>query len=112
MNTLSGAGALRVPLALEEPLRTNDSGGGFYDSWTALGVVWAKVQPASATDTRRAEHYAGQISHRICVRADPQQPIQSGMRFVTALRIFRILAVYDPEENGALRICLAEEVER
>ncbi|MFK8032964.1 MAG: phage head closure protein [Hyphomicrobiales bacterium] len=112
MSIVNQTGALRVPLALEEPISTDDQGGGFYESWVSLGAVWAKVQPANALDSKRAEHFAGQISHRITVRRDPQQPIKSGMRFVTALRIFRILAVYDPDERGALLMCLAEEVER
>lgn len=93
-------------------MRTADQGGGFYESWVSRGIVWAKVQPANALDAKRAEHYAGEVSHRITVRQDPQQSIQSGMRFVTALRIFRILAVYDPDERGALRMCLAKEEER
>lgn len=112
MNHFIEAGSLRTPLALEEPARSDDPGGGFYESWVSLGVVWARVQPANALDSKRAEHYAGRISHKVTVRRDPQQPIRSGMRFVTALRFFRVLAVYDPDETGAALICLAEEVER
>lgn len=112
MSYLNLAGSLRSPLALEEPMNSDDPGGGFYESWVSLGVVWAKIQPANALDAKRAEHFAGQVSHRIVVRRDPQQPIRSGMRFVTALRIFRILAMYDPDERGAMLMCLTEEVER
>ncbi|MEP0519662.1 MAG: head-tail adaptor protein [Hyphomicrobiales bacterium] len=112
MNCSVQAGSLRTPLALEEPARSDDAGGGFYESWISLGIVWAKVQPANAIDAKRAEHFAGQVSHKITIRRDPQQVVQSGMRFVTALRLFRILAVYDPDQKGATLICLTKEVER
>ncbi|TYB82884.1 head-tail adaptor protein [Maritimibacter fusiformis] len=99
-------------LVLEAPERTPDGAGGFTTTWTQLGTLWAEVKPG--TGRERAVEFAtvAQIPYRITLRAAPEgapsrpRPEQ---RFRSGTRIFRILAVTEPDPGARYLTCFAQE---
>ncbi|KUF11937.1 head-tail adaptor protein [Pseudoponticoccus marisrubri] len=108
---MSGA-RLNRQLVLEHAVRSSDGAGGFTESWTALGTLWAEITPRSG---RLANGETGAVSvggFRIRVRGAPvgqsNRP-EPGQRFRMAGRIFRIEAVTEDEPRGLYLICHCEE---
>nr|WP_319250545.1 head-tail adaptor protein [uncultured Celeribacter sp.] len=102
-------------LILQAANRSADGAGGYSESWTQLGVLWAEITPGRG----RALGVQGgaaiaQIQRDIVVRAapegSPRRPI-AGQRFVEGGRVFPILSVSDHDPRGRyLRCRVREEV--
>ncbi len=103
---------LSRPLVLESVVRHSDGAGGFVESWTALGTLWAEVRPRSGGERDREEVGVSRLDVRVTVRAAPAgastRP-EAGQRFREGARIFRILAVTEPDISGRFLTCLARE---
>jgi head-tail adaptor len=100
-------------LTLETAQRVNDGAGGFDETWTALGTLWAHVRPRTG---RLASGETGAVSvggFRVTVRGAPQghtsRP-EPGQRFRAGTRLFRIDAVTEEEPAGLYLICHCQEV--
>lgn len=104
--------SLSRPLILEAPLQTPDGMGGFTESWTALGTVWAEITPGSGRETAGEEVSLSSIPFRILMRGAPQgapsRP-QAGQRLRDGTRVFAILAVTERDAAGRYLICFARE---
>lgn len=99
-------------LILESPARVSDGAGGFEETWTALGTLWAQIKPRTG---RLANGETGAVSigaFRITVRGAPfghsSRP-EPGQRFRTGARLFRIEAVTEEEPSGLYLICQCQE---
>lgn len=103
---------LNRPLLLETMTRLPDGAGGFSESWTGLGSLWAEVVPGSGRDANGLEVVLAQVPYRITVRGAPQaapsRP-RPGQRFRDGPRHFHILAVTERDPAGQFLICFARE---
>lgn len=103
---------LNRKLVLEDPQRMADGAGGFTQSWTALGEVWAQMH---ALNGRTADQEGGSLSlqrYRITLRATPQGSAsrpRAGQRFRQENRFLRIEAVHEADPAGRYLRCLCIE---
>lgn len=99
-------------LILEGPERVADGKGGFEETWTARGAVWADMQARTGRARDGGEITTGYSAYRIIVRAAPQgaasRPVP-GMRFREGARAFPIQAVSERDPAGRFLICYAIE---
>ena len=103
---MSAVGKLRHRLTLEAADETPDGAGGVVRTWTALGAIWAAIEPVSAGDAVVADKRVGALTHRIVVR---HRELTLGHRFKLGSRVFTIRALRDREENGRFLECLVAE---
>ena len=106
-------GASRRPhlsrqLVLEDPRRLPDGAGGYIESWSALGTLWAEV---TALSGRNADQQSLQ-RYRITVRAAPvgatARP-RPDQRLREGTRRFRIDAVSEADPGARYLTCFAVE---
>ncbi len=99
-------------LVLEAPARTPDGAGGFATEWTALGTLWAEIDPRA---TRLSAQPGGQEARqplRVTVRgAPPSAPSrpQPGQRFRSGAGTYAIVSVSPADPQGRFLHCLAHE---
>lgn len=97
-------------LILEAPERLADGSGGFFETWTPLGTLWADVLPRGAG--REFDATASRVGLKIVLRAAPvgapSRPTAS-MRFREGARLFHIEAVAEADTSGRYLICYASE---
>ena len=106
------APVLNRKLVLEAPVNTPDGAGGFTTAWTALGTVWADVQPGTGRELAGIEVNVSSVSYLITVRGaavgSPQRP-QAGQRLTEGARRFDILAVTEADPQAHHLKCYARE---
>lgn len=99
-------------LILEAPAQVPDGAGGFGESWTALGTVWAEINARTGRERDREGMGASLMGFRITLRGvpvgDPARP-EAGQRFREGSRIFNISAVAEADAQGRYLICFAKE---
>lgn len=99
-------------LTLEDRRRASDGAGGFSESWTALGQLWADVRMERARVSGRGAAALMRQPVRIIVRAAPlgapSRP-KPGQRFREGTRVFDVRAVGDLDGSGRYLACLAQE---
>lgn len=103
-------GKKRHRITFQEEVRTADGAGGFFSAWQNIAgepTVWAEIEPVSATEALRFRQLQQTITHRIRIRF--RSDVTAAMRIVKGARIFRIRAVFDPQERGQVLEILAEE---
>ncbi len=95
-------------LLLEAPGRVPDGAGGYTETWTPLGVIWAEVVPRAG----REAGSASRLGLKIIVRAAPQgahsRPTAQ-QRFRDGARIYVIEAVSEAAPMGRYLTCFAIE---
>ncbi len=105
---------LRRRLVLETLDRIPDGSGGFVETWTALGTLWAEVKAGTGRETESDFVTLSYVPYRITVRAAPpgdtRRP-RADQRFREGPRVFRILAVADSDTRGRFLNCYAREEE-
>jgi len=106
------APVLNRKLVLETPERVPDGSGGWVQSWSELGQLWAEVK--AGTGRERAEEFltVSSVPYRITVRAAPPGAMsrpRPEQRFREGSRIFRILAVAERGVDGRYLTCHARE---
>lgn len=96
-------------LVVEAPARSPDGGGGFVQTWSSIGEVWAEVATRGAG---REVDTASRLQLKITLRAAPQgapsRPT-AGMRFRDGVRIYDIEAVTEADATGRYLTCFAVE---
>ncbi len=103
---------LNRKLALEAPARVSDGAGGFTETWSALGTLWADVQSRSGRERAEAGMALASTSFWVVVRA---APVGSAMRpapeqrFRDGARIYVIRAVSERDADGRYLTCFADE---
>ncbi|MEO0765955.1 MAG: head-tail adaptor protein [Pseudomonadota bacterium] len=99
-------------LTLESPGRVPDGAGGFEQSWTALGVLWAQLKARTGRETQVAAAALSTVPYTIVVRAapvgDPQRPVPE-QRFRDGARVFHIRSVAEADPEGRYLTCIADE---
>ncbi|CUJ38544.1 head-tail adaptor protein [Cognatishimia activa] len=99
-------------MVLEAVTRNSDGAGGFVESWDALGQLWAEVRPRSGGERDREDVGVSRLDVKVTVRGAPvgsmKRPV-AGQRFREGARVFRIMAVTEPDVAGRYLTCLARE---
>lgn len=102
---------LKRRLILETRARVEDGSGGFTGSWSALGVHWGAVRPATGRLERGETYARGLGRYRVTLRGvpwdSPSRPI-AGQRFREGTRIFAIRSVQNQSDTRFLT-CLVDE---
>lgn len=101
-------GALRHELALQQMFAAPDGLGGFAETWTTIATLFARIEPLGARQAFIGAQEIESATHAITIRHRPG--VASGMRFLKAARVFRIITVRDPDETGRFLICMTEEL--
>lgn len=103
---------LNRKLTLETPVRVPDGGGGYTESWAALGTLWADVTARTGRERSEQGALLSATRCRIVVRAAPvgdeARPLPQ-QRFRDGTRIYGIQAVADLGADGRFLICFADE---
>ena len=103
---------LNRKLVLEGMTRVADGAGGFQDSWTELGTVWAEVRAGAGRETREEFARLAEVAYRITLRAAPMgapsRPTPE-QRFREGNRVFVIKAVADTVGDARYLTCFAKE---
>lgn len=99
-------------LVLEGVVRTADGAGGYTETWTALGTLWAAVRPGAGSDVPGEEQVLAAVPYRFTVRGAPfgsaSRPM-AGQRFREGERLFPILAVAEADPAGRFLTCFVRE---
>jgi head-tail adaptor len=99
-------------MVLEEGQRLPDGAGGYSTAWTALGTLWAAVEPISGHERAGESVTVSAVNYRITVRAArqgaPSRP-KPDQRFREGGRVFRITAVAEVGGAGHYLTCYATE---
>lgn len=99
-------------LTLESPERVSDGAGGFVQTWTALGVLWAELTARAGRETQVAGAALSSVPFRIVVRGapmgHPERPIAE-QRFRDGGRVFHIRSVAEADPEGRYLVCMADE---
>jgi SPP1 family predicted phage head-tail adaptor len=104
---MSNPGKLRHRLVLEAPVEVDDGAGGVVRSYENLATIWAAITPLAFGEQIAAEAHGARLTHRIIIRTGFDVTTQH--RFMLGSRVFRIVAVRDPDESGRFREISAEE---
>jgi len=99
-------------LRLEAPVVTSDGAGGFTQSWSVLGEVWAEVQAGAGRSRGGEEVSLSIMPFRITVRAAPpgsERRPAPGQRLTEPGRVFEVLAVAEHDSDGRYLTCFAKE---
>ncbi|MCE6961538.1 head-tail adaptor protein [Cereibacter sphaeroides] len=99
-------------LVLEAPVAEDDGFGGADRVWTALGTLWAKIEPGTGREATGEEFRLGQVPLRITVRAAPMGAMsrpEPGQRLREGTRCYAILAVTEKDQAGRYLTCFARE---
>ena len=103
---------LNRKLVLQTPEQVADGAGGFAETWMPLGTLWAVLRAGTGREAQAAGLSISTVPYKITVRAAPpgapSRPVP-GQRFVDGIRIFRILAVSEADDDARMLTCLARE---
>lgn len=93
-------------------MRNPDGAGGFSESWTAMGELWAEVTARTGRERAEAGVPVSVAAYRIVVRAAPagaaSRP-RPGQRLRDGARAFVIRAVTEHDAAGFYLTCFADE---
>ncbi|WP_299145013.1 head-tail adaptor protein [uncultured Tateyamaria sp.] len=99
-------------LTLESPGRVSDGAGGFVETWTPLGVVWAELTARTGRALQVAAAPVSMVPYQIVVRGapsgHPERPIPE-QRFRDGGRVFHIRSVAERDPEGRHLVCMADE---
>lgn len=106
----ASTGALRHLVVLQQPLRSDDGGGGATQTWETVAELWAAVHPVGGEERLSADALTGRLTHEVWIRYRPG--VSPAMRFQHAGRTLEIRAVL---EAGNLRhrlrcLCLERDL--
>jgi SPP1 family predicted phage head-tail adaptor len=100
-------GTLRDRVRLETPERTDAGGGGATVTWSSLGQIYARIEPASGREIVEADGVTARVTHSILIRH--RTDIGSHMRFAAGPRIFDIKSVRETGGHRRWLECHCEE---
>ena len=99
-------------LTLENPERVPDDAGGYVETWTALGVVWAEVIARTGREMVVSGAAVSSVPYRVVVRGapvgHPERP-RPEQRFRDGGRVFHIRSVAEHDPQGRFLLCMADE---
>jgi SPP1 family predicted phage head-tail adaptor len=91
------AGQLRHRIMLRAPSRSTNSIGERVITYADVRATWAKIEPASARESERADRPQHETTHRVTMRY--ASDVVPGWQFTRGGRTFAIVAVLDAGER-------------
>lgn len=106
----TSASTLRHRVVLQQPVRSDDGGGGATQTWETVAELWAAVLSIGGEERLSADALTGRVTHAVWIRHRPG--VTPAMRFQHAGRTLDIRAVID---TGGLRhrlqcLCLERDL--
>ncbi|WP_299614228.1 phage head closure protein [uncultured Tateyamaria sp.] len=99
-------------LNLESPSRASDGAGGYAESWTSLGVIWAELTARTGRETVTTGAAVSAVPYTVVVRGapvgHPERPMAE-QRFRDGNRLFNIRSVAERDPEGRYLVCMADE---
>lgn len=86
-------GSLRQRATLYTRVTTPDGAGGSAVAWNALGGIWIRIEPLSASGGQVSDAPQARVATRLTMRRNAL--VQAGMRIVAGARAFHVRAVLD-----------------
>ncbi|RPE71290.1 head-tail adaptor [Pacificibacter maritimus] len=103
---------LNRKLILEDAQRASDGAGGYVETWTQLGTLWASIQAGTGSEKSEDFVTVSRVPLKIIVRGapvgSPRRP-KPDQRFIEGGRVFRILSVTEKDAGGRYLTCQARE---
>ncbi|WP_390915088.1 head-tail adaptor protein [Pseudosulfitobacter sp. SM2401] len=103
---------LNHQMTLESPMHQSDGAGGYTETWTPVGQMWAELIGRSGRATVLGNAPVSTGSYKITVRGapqgDPRRPMAE-QRFRAGLRIFAIQAVVERDAQSRYLTCFVDE---
>lgn len=99
-------------LTLETSTAHSDGAGGYSNSWTVLGHLWAAVQVASGGATSGETSPITRVGYNIILRASPEGSAsrpRAGQRFRQGKRLYQIKTVKPADPSARYLTCFATE---
>jgi head-tail adaptor len=99
-------------LTVEKPVRVPDDAGGYVETWTPVGVVWAEVRARTGREVAASGPVVSRVPYAIVVRGAPvghPGRLAPDQRFRDGQRLFHIRSVAEHDANGRYLICISEE---
>lgn len=99
-------------LVLEDPQRRSDGAGGYSETWTGLGALWAEVVALTGRTSGQEGGSLALQRYRISLRATPKGSLsrpRPGQRFRASDRLFRIETVSEADAQGRYLDCRCVE---
>ena len=100
-------GNLRHKITFRTVTSVSDGMGGFTDTDTDYYTCWASIWPVSAKELVQNQQLEMTTTHRI--RIDYKSGITEKMTIEFGSRVFRIVAIVNPEERNIMLDILATE---
>lgn len=101
-------GQLNQRATIRAQTLTQDGGGGYTESWDAVAIVWARLEPVSGADRFTADKLESRARHKLTLRRNTV--IAAGQRAEIGTRLFAIRAMLDPGPQSAFVTLLCEEL--
>lgn len=99
-------------LTLETSIAHPDGAGGYSNSWTVLGHLWAAVEVASGRATAGETSPITRVGYNIVLRASPEGSAsrpRAGQRFRQGKSIYQIKTVKPADPRALYLSCFATE---
>ena len=99
-------------LTVEKPVRVPDDAGGYVETWTPVGVVWAEVRARTGREVAASGTVVSRVPYAIVVRGAPvghPGRLAPEQRFRDGQRLFHIRSIAEHDANGRYLICISEE---
>jgi SPP1 family predicted phage head-tail adaptor len=100
-------GWLRHRVTVESAAGVPDGAGGETVTWDTVATLWARIEPAAAGEEIVAGHLSGVVTHDVTLRW--RDDLAGGMRLAWRGRLFRVLAVHDPDEARRYTVAKCRE---
>jgi len=91
-------GKLNKYITIQHPAKTSDGMGGFTETWTDAGNVFAAIWPTSAKEITALNSTTLEVSHRIRIRF--RSAFKASWRIKFGNRYFAIVSILNPEEKN------------
>lgn len=90
-------GRMRHRITVQLSSEASDGAGGTVTTWTDTVSAWAALEPLTGRETREAAGIGSSVTHTVTMRY--RTGIAPSARVVYGARVFRVVAVRDPEER-------------
>ena len=99
-------------LILEEATRVADGAGGFTETWSAKGTLWASIKAGTGREKFAAAASVSSVPYKIIVRGAPMGAAsrpKADQRFREGERLYSIIGVAEYDMDMRYLTCFAVE---
>lgn len=101
-------GEMRRQVTIRTMARTPDGMGGYTETPTDVGPIWAKVEPLEGREQLMAMQTGMERPHRFTMRY--REGMTGAQTIIYEARTFDVKSVTDPEERHRELVIMSDEV--